>query len=420
MTRHERAAKVESYASRWSRIVLLAGALALPALGQGPGADGPSRWVGSWSASTQGPFLGPAASFGDVTLRQVVHLSLGGSTVRVRFSNAQGGDPFTVGAASVGLQATGATVKSGTLRPLTFGGAGSITIPPHGLVLSDPVRLDAAAGADLAVSLFVPQPSEGLTQLSLAHQTSYVSTAGDFTQASSMPVGATITSWYWLSGVEVKAGPSARALVTFGDSITEGFASTTDANARWPDALARRLQASGRTREVAVLNEAISGNRVLNEEIGPNALSRVDRDVLTQGGLAYVTVLLGTNDLGFSQLSIPGLVTTDVSAADLIAGYRQIILRAHQAGAKVYGCTILPFEGASYWTPAAEVKRQAINTFIRTAHAYDAVIDFDAAMRDPAQPSKLRAEFDSGDHLHPNDAGYAVMGNVPSLSLFAE
>ena len=365
-------------------------------------------------------FFGSAPVFTGVTLREVVHLSLGGTVLRVRFSNAQGTDPLTVGAASVGARATGASVRAGSLRALTFGGATSITIPVGGVALSDPVHLNAEAGSDLAISLFVPGPSAGKTQLSLAHQTSFVSTAGDFTGATSMPVDATITSWFWLSGVEVEARHSDRALVAFGDSITEGFASTTDANARWPDVLARRLQAHHRTRGVAVLNEAISGNRVLNQEIGPNALQRIDRDVLTQGGLAYVTVLLGTNDLGFSQLSIPGLVTTNVSAGEIIAGYRQIILRAHQQGAKVYGCTILPFEGAGYWDAAVEVKRLAINDWIRTAHVYDAVVDFDAVMRDPSHPSKMRPEFDSGDHLHPNDAGYAAMGNAVDLSLFDE
>jgi lysophospholipase L1-like esterase len=382
--------------------------------------DQRARWVGSWSASMQAPFVGPAGTFSGVTLREIVHLSLGGSTVRVRFSNAQGADPFTVGAASVGVRATGASVRAGTLRALTFAGATSITIPAGAVALTDPVHLDADAGSDLAISLFVSKPSAAETQLSLAHQTSFISPAGDFTGATSMPVAATTTSWFWLAGVEVRARPSDRALVAFGDSITEGFASTTDANARWPDVLARRLQAHRGTRGVGVLNEAISGNRVLNEEIGPNALRRIDRDVLTQGGLAYVTVLLGTNDLGFSQLSIPGLVTTNVSAAEVIAGYRQIILRAHEQGAKIYGCTMLPFEGAGYWDAAVEVKRLAINAWIRTAHAYDAVIDFDAVMRDPGHPSKMRAEFDSGDHLHPNDAGYAAMGNAVDLSLFEE
>ena len=378
------------------------------------------NWVGTWSASMQTPFFGAPATSNGVTLRQIVHVSVGGSNVRVRFSNAWGTDPFTIGTASLGIHTTGASVRPGSLRALTFGGATSITVPNGAVALTDPVQLNVDAGADLTVSLFVSRPSSAKTQLSLAHQTSYVSPTGDFTGATSMPVGSTTTSWYWLSGIEVRAALSNRAIVAFGDSITEGLASTTDANARWPDVLARRLRDHAGTRGVAVLNEAISGNRVLNDELGPNAQKRIDRDVLTQGGVKYVTLLLGTNDLGFSQLSIPGLVTTNVSAAEIIAGYRQIILRVHQQGAKIYGGTILPFEGAGYWDAAAEAKRVVINAWIRTGHAFDEVIDFDAVMRDPHHPSRMRAEFDSGDHLHPNDAGYAAMGNSIELSLFEE
>jgi lysophospholipase L1-like esterase len=212
-------------------------------------------------------------------------------------------------------------------------------------------------------------------------------------------------------------------VVTFGDSITEGLASTTDANARWPDVLSRRLSEHQGTRDVGVLDEAISGNRVLNDFIGPNALRRIDRDVLTQGGVRYVVLLLSTNDLGFSQLppgAFPGVLLTNVSAAEIIAGYEQIILRVHQAGAKIYGATVLPFEGAGYYDSEVEPKRAAINQFIRTSPKFDGVIDFDAVMRDPTHPTRIRPEFDSGDHLHPNDAGYAAMGNSVDLGLFAE
>jgi len=215
----------------------------------------------------------------------------------------------------------------------------------------------------------------------------------------------------------------ARAVVAFGDSITEGFNSTTDANARWPDVLFRRLQAHRGTQSVSVLNEAISGNRVLNDFIGPNAEKRVDRDVLTQGGLTYVIMLLATNDMGFSQLPPgafgPDVLLTNVSAAEIIAGYEQIIRRVHQAGAKIYGATVLPFEGAGYYDAGVEPKRAALNHFIRTSGKFDGVIDFDAVMRDPTHPTRMRPEFDSGDHLHPNDAGYAAMGNSIDLGLFA-
>jgi len=379
------------------------------------------RWTGAWSAAMQAPLDAPP-TFDHVTLREIVHVQLAGRVVRVRVSNAQGTAPLVIGAASVAIRATGAALRPGTLRTLTFGGARTISIAPGGLALTDPVALSVDAFDDLAISLYVPSPQAGVTQLSLAHQTSYVSTTGDFTAATDLPVASTITTWYWLSGVEVIADRRARAVVAFGDSITEGFGSTTDTNTRWTDVLARRLHADRRTAQVSVLNEAISGNRVLNDVIGPSAQRRIDRDVLTQAGLAYVVLLMGTNDMGFSQVAPgtfgPGVSLANVSAAELIAGYEQIIARVHQAGARIYGATILPFEGAGYYDAGVEPKRAALNAFIRTSGKFDGVIDFDAVIRDPAQPTRMRAEFDSGDHLHPNDAGYAAMGNAIDLRLF--
>jgi len=403
--------------------IVFAMVLAVAALTVNPAAFADDQhWVGTWSASTQVSLFAAPQSFDNQTLRQIVHISIGGSVVRVRFSNAQGSQPLAVGAASVGIRSSGASVRPSSLRVLTFGGAPSITIPNGAVALSDSVRLDVDPQDDLAVSLYVPSVSAGTTQLSLAHQTSYVSPTGDFTSQISMPVASTITSWFWLTGIEVLKSHSSRAVVAFGDSITEGFNSTTDANHRWPDFLARRLLAHPGTRNVGVLNEAISGNRVLNDEIGPNAQKRIDRDVLAQGGLAYVILLEATNDLGFSQIPPgvfpPGVALTNVSANEIIAGYKQIILRAHQQGAKIYGGTILPFKAASYWDPAAEVKREAINIFIKTSRAFDGVIDFAAAVADPSDPLALAPQFDSGDHLHPNDAGYAAMGNSIDLALF--
>jgi lysophospholipase L1-like esterase len=401
------------------RLLALMAALVLCAVPARADGDAP-RWVGTWSASMETPF-GPGVTFNNVTLRQIVRATLGGNVVRVRFSNAVGTDPLVISSASIALRASGATVKASSLHKLHFSGADSISIAPGGVALTDPVLLDVDAEDDLAVSTYVATPQAGTTQLALAHQTSYVSSSGDFTGTASFPTASTNTTWYWLSGVEVVAKPRARAVVTFGDSITEGLGSTTDANARWPDVLSRRLHEYPPTRSVAVLNEAISGNRVLNDFIGPNAQRRIDRDVLTQGGVAYVTLLLGTNDMGFSQLppgAFPGVSLANVSAAELIAGYEQIILRVHQAGAKIYGATVLPFEGAGYYDANVEPKRAALNQFIRTSHKFDGVIDFDAVMRDPTHPARMRPEFDSGDHLHPNDAGYAAMGNSIDLRLF--
>jgi lysophospholipase L1-like esterase len=405
---------------RHALVAAIAAAVALCAVSSE--ADrGSIRWVGTWSAAMQAP-LAPPATFDRVTLREIVHVSTGGRVVRVRLSNAQGTEPLVIGAASVGIRSSGASVRPRSLRVLTFAGAGSISIAPGGVALTDPVLLDVDAFDDLAISLYVPAPEAGATQLSLAHQTSYVSGTGDFTRAANLAVASTITTWYWVSGVEVAGERRTRAAVAVGDSITEGFASTTDANARWPDVLARRLHAHRRTDDVSVLNEAISGNRLLNDVIGPNLERRLDRDVLTQAGLTYVILLIGTNDMGFSQLAPgtfgPGVSLANVSAADLIAGYEQVILRVHQAGARIYGATVLPFEGAGYYDAAVEPKRAALNQFIRTSGRFDGVVDFDAAIRDPAHPTRMRAEFDSGDHLHPNDAGYAAMGNAIDLRLF--
>ena len=402
-------------------VIAVAALCALPALADRDDRDG-ARWTGTWSAAMQTP-LAPAATFDNVTMREIVHVSIGGRAVRVRLSNAQGTQPLVIGAASVGVRASGAALRPGTLRTLRFAGSPTISIAPGGVALSDPVALEVAAQSDLAISLFIPTPQPGMTQLTLAHQTSFVSTTGDFTAAIDLPVGSTITTWYWLSGVEVQGSGRQRAVVAFGDSITEGFASTTDANARWPDVLARRLLAQRRSDDVAVLNEAISGNRVLNDVIGPNAQRRIDRDVLTQAGVDFVILLEGTNDMGFSQLPPgifgPGVSLANVSAAEIIAGYEQIIARVHQAGAKIFGATVLPFEGAGYYNAAVEPKRAALNEFIRARGHFDGVIDFDAVMRDPAHPTRMRAEFDSGDHLHPNDAGYAAMGNAVDLRLFS-
>jgi lysophospholipase L1-like esterase len=415
---------IPSHAGRRRHVLVVAIAAAVALCAASSEADrGVIRWVGAWSAAMQSP-LGPPATFDHVTLREIVHVGAAGRVVRVRLSNAQGTEPLVVGAASVAIRSTGASLRPRSLRMLRFAGAPSISIAPGGVALTDPVLLDVDAFDDLAISLYVPAPEAGSTQLSLAHQTSYVSTTGDFTGAADLPVASTITTWYWLSGVDVagERGAHAAVAVALGDSITEGFASTTDANARWPDVLARRLHERRRSADVSVLNAAISGNRLLNDVIGPNVERRLDRDVLTQAGLAYVILLVGTNDMGFSQLAPgtfgPGVSLANVSAADLIAGYEQVIQRVHQAGARIYGATVLPFEGAGYYDAAVEPKRAALNRFVRTSGRFDGVIDFDAVVRDPAHPTRMRAEFDSGDHLHPNDAGYAAMGNAIDLRLF--
>jgi len=371
-----------------------------------------SHWVGTWSASPQAA-SSPLELKGQ-TIRQIVRVSIGGKRVRVRLSNAFGAGPLVIGAAHVGLHGTGADVAAGSHRMLAFSGSPSTKIPPGAVAVSDPVSLRVPDLGDLAVSIYVPGSQVAATEHSVGLQTTYVSAEGDFSGADSLPTATTTQSLYFLTGVEVDAASSSRAIVTLGDSITEGNRSTADANKRWPDRLAERLHAQKGGGKVAVLNAGISGNRLLHDKDGSNALARLDRDVLVQSGARYLIVLLGINDIGF-----PGAVT----AEQIIAGHRQIIVRAHAMGLKVYGGTLTPFQAfmpGLYYTDVGEAQRQVVNQWIRTSRAYDAVIDFDKAIRDPSNPSRILPAFDSGDNLHPNDAGYKAMADAINLSLFRD
>jgi lysophospholipase L1-like esterase len=381
-----------------------------------------SDWVTTWAASPESP--GPNdAAFSDRTLRLIVHTNLNGDRVRVRLSNLFGKEPLMLGAAEIGLRQAGAAVTPGTNHPLTFSGATSITIPAGALAVSDPVALPVPAAADLAISVYVARSSGPATLHALASQTSYVSDPGDFAASdASSPFNDTIQSWPLLTAVEVHAGKGALSLATFGDSITDGFKSTGDANNRWPDFLSGRLLASHR--KVAVMNEGIGGNRMYYDgalpQFGPNGLSRFDRDVLAAPGLTHVVVLLGINDIGHSgAFNRPD---QEVSSDQLIAGYRQLIARAHARGIKIIGATLTPFDhyngSPGYFTLGGEAKRQAVNAWIRTSGEYDSVIDFDATVRDPQHPSQFLPAYDSGDHLHPNDAGYKAMADAVDLRLF--
>ncbi|HEY3936745.1 MAG TPA: SGNH/GDSL hydrolase family protein [Bryobacteraceae bacterium] len=391
-------------------------------------AAGGTRWVVTWGASPA-PQLADEAQmrtdkleFDNQTLREIVHTSVGSNTIRVRLSNAYGKETVEIGAAHVALRAQGAGIVAGSDRPLTFSGRSSVSIPPNAPVLSDPVKLDVPAASDLAISIFIPKQAEGAGIHYAAQQTSYIG-AGDLTSAASMPDAATITSWVFLTGVDVLAPDSTSAVVAFGDSITDGAHSTTDANHRWPDFLAARLLAR-HGKKVAVLDAGIGGNRILhdaktNVRFGVNALARFDRDVLAQPGVKYVIVLEGINDLGHAGTSAP--LSETVSAEDIIAGLQQLIDRAHEKGLKIFGATLTPFEGTAfpgYFTPEKEVKRKAVNQWIRTGHAFDGVIDFEKAVRDPDHPDRMLPAYDGGDHLHPGDAGYKAMGAVIPLSLF--
>ena len=386
------------------------------------------RWIGTWAASPVVPFGATSPEnlrdpqFEKQTLRDIVHSTIGGHGVRIKISNLFGSRPLVVGAAHVAVRDKGASVVAATDRALTFSGRASIAVPAGAMALSDPARLDVSAGSDLAVSLYFPEVTAVTSVHRSAFQTSYVA-AGDQVGAATLDAPKTISTWPFLVAVDV-ASSSPGAVVALGDSITDGSNSTADTNRRWPDVLAARLRAA--KRDIAVLNQGIGGNRILHDgagdygpAFGPNALARFDRDVLAQTGVRWVVVLLGINDIGHPGAGAP--MSEDVTAEDMIAGLTQLVERAHEKGLKIYGCTLTPFEGitwAGWFTPEKEAKRQAVNRWIRTSKTFDAVIDFEAAVRDPSQPTRMLAAYDSGDHLHPNDAGLEAMGKAIDLRLF--
>jgi lysophospholipase L1-like esterase len=387
------------------------------------GTFGESTWVTSWAASPQVPVPGTpaAAGFDNQTVRNIVFTSAGGARIRLVLTNVFGTTPLQIGDVTVAVAGSGAAVVPGTIHQVTVGGRTSFQIPPGAQVLSDPVVLRVAPLQDLAVSVYLPGQTGAATIHSDAQQVNWVSETGD--HAADAGAGAFTTqtqSWYYVSDVIVGPSRMSGTVVAFGDSITDGFRSTVGANTRWPNDLARRLDAlHGRTLSVA--DEGISGNRVLNDALccGVKAEARFERDALDQPGVRDIIVLEGINDFGFSALPPNPVIdpVTDVSAAQVIAGYEQLIAQAHARGLKIFGGTLLPFKGAGYYTAAGEAKREAVNTWIRTSGAFDGVIDFDKLMGDPADPLTLNPAWDSGDHLHPNDAGYQAMANAISLDM---
>jgi lysophospholipase L1-like esterase len=387
-------------------------ALALVAL-TGAGARGDEgRWVGTWAASpqrTEPANMPPSPGLADATLRQVVHVSLGGKRLRVRFSNAFGTKPLTILSAHVAGSDGGGAIKPDSGTPLRFGGRTSVTIPQAAPMVSDPIDFDLAPLSDLAVTVRVKDPTNAVTGHPGARCTSYLQ-AGDAIAEPNLPRAARIPHWYYLCGVDVEAPDTeAAAVAVLGDSLTDGRGSPTDGNGRWTDHLARRLQEGGGG-AVGVLNQGLGGNRVLNDGLGPSALARLDRDVLAQPGVRWLIVLEGINDLG----------TRSATARDLIAAYEQIIMRSHARGIRVYGATILPCEGSSYFNPELEAARQQVNAWIRDSGGFDAVIDFDAATRDPRKPASLSPAVDGGDHLHPGPEGYKIMAASVDRKLFGK
>jgi lysophospholipase L1-like esterase len=375
-------------------------------------------WVGTWAASPIGEEVSARSpSPTNQTYRNTVHVSLGGESIRVLLTNEFGKNSLTVGAAHVAVSAGGGALKAGTDHALTFGGKTAITIPPGAFVSSDPVSMNVAPLSDLVVSTYLPQqPMDYTTCHDLALSTSYVF-KGDATAALKADGATPLDAWCFLKGIDV-AVSSAAAIVTLGDSITDGARSSIEKNSRWPDVLAARLRADKRTAHLSVLNQGIGGNRLVHEDYGPSALARFDRDVIAQNGVKFVVVLEGINDIG--RYARTRKEEDKVTVADLIFGFTQLAARAHQHGLKIFAATVLPYAGAGYYSPDGEEMRRAYNQWLKTSGVPDAVIDFDKVTQNPARPDALLPAYDSGDHLHPSDAGYKAMGDSIDLSLFIE
>ncbi len=388
----------------------------------------PSSWVGSWGASPLPPSMGAGPfpgtpSFDDQTVRQIVRLSVGGERVRLRLTNEYGTKPVTIGAARVALADGADRVRDGTEHVVTFAGRPSATIPAGAPLLSDPIELEVGDLASLSVSLYLQGQTGPCTCHSTGMQDAFVSAKGDFTHGTFAPA-QTMQMRAFLSGVEVLA-PRAQTIVAFGDSITDGIGSTANANRRWPDLLAERLSARRGGVRFGVVNEGISGNQVLADGAGQSALARFDRDVLAVPGAAYVIVFEGVNDLGLGYGHIEGPLAALMpppavkpTRDAMIAGYRQLIARAHAKGLKIIGATVAPYEGAAYYAAEGDAVRRDINDWIRTSKEFDGVLDFDRAFRDPAHPARIKEEFQAGDHLHGSDAGYRAVADSIDLGLF--
>jgi lysophospholipase L1-like esterase len=387
-------------------------------------ANADSGWLATWAAVQQPPLPGSVETLKAETLRLPVHVSAGGARVRILLSNRYGDAPLVIGAAHIAQRASGADIDPKTDRPLTFAGRTITTIPAAGSILSDPADLKVPALADLTVSLYLPQGGVANTVHVLAQQTSYLG-GGDETTQVHFRVSRTLDSRPFLTRVDVTADPAGYAIVAFGDSLVDGDGSTVDANHRWMDALAARLQKSGEN--VAVLNAGLIGNRLLQGSpkdsrfgtaLGSSGLQRFQQDALAQPGARVTIVRIGSNDLGFPNKLAPTSEAADSKA--LIAGYRQLIVDAHRHGQGVIGTTMPPFENADlpgYYTPARDVTRQEVNAWMRSGGEFDAVVDFDGILKDPSHPARLLPRYDSGDHLHPNDAGYAALAAAVPLPL---
>ena len=380
--------------------------------------DDSRHWVGTWAASPAPSEAG--IGFSNHTLRMNPRVSIGGDTLQVRVSNACGNGKLEIGAACVALRDKGPAIVPGSERVLTFGGSRSATVAPGALVVSDSVKLEVKPLADLAVSLYLPGEIPVSFQITgrYARQTNYISPPGNCVSAINMPVLKITDEWFFLAGIDVVASRETGCVVALGDSLTDANISTHDSFSRWPDQLARRLIARKSGRPLAVVNQGLGGNRILHDLRGDSGLRRFDRDVLAQSGATHAIVMLGTNDLR-NRWKKPD---EEVTAGQMIAGLRQMALRAQAHGIKLIGTTLTPFGNETYmagaWNPVRESHRAAFNNWIRESRELAGFVDFDAALRDPERPTQMLRTYDCGDGLHPSDLGYNRMGDVIDLALF--
>ena len=423
----EKIAKVKTIAVVFS-VVLLAG---VRSTARAQNSNDTGHWLSTWSTAVHTPLPFPGLPlppvFENQTIRMIVRSTVGGERVRIRFSNAFGTTAVTFGAAHGALAAKTAAINPDSDHALTFGGRASVSIPPGASILSDPVDLKLLPSSEIAVSIYLPEKTPSSTVHFWGQHETYISEPGDFAAKPDIPNPTVKTSWYWLADVEVWASNQTAAIVAFGDSITDGVGAKQGDYTDWPDLLANRLAAQRGGPSLAVVNEGIGGNRILHDGAGVNALARFDRDVLAQPGVVDLIVLEGINDIGWPHMKprLPnGAMLKEtpfthevVSAQDLIMGLRQIIERAHQHGIKVFGGTLTPYEGADYFSEDGEATRLAVNQWIRTSGAFDQIVDFDAAVRDPNHPARFLDRYDSGDHLHPSASGYEAMADAIDLSV---
>jgi lysophospholipase L1-like esterase len=390
------------------------------------------HWVSAWTTAlyypNPMPGIAPEPTIHDKTIRMIVRPSIGGQRLRVRFSNEFGTAPMTIASARIALTEEGSKIQTATNRMLTFGGHSKITIPAGAPAFSDPVDIAVKPLTEVSISIYLPGPAPASSMHAQALHDAYISGPGDLTAKTELAGAETRQIWYFLSGIDIWAPSAVSNLVAFGDSITQGYGAKSATYIDYPTQLARRLGAQGGT-TLAVVNQGISGNRILHDGAGASALARFDRDVLSLPGVTHMIVLEGINDITFPHVRLPGAKTANgtsnetpfqsqlVSAEELIVGLQQIIARARAHGIKVYGATIMPCEGVPTYSEEGEAIRQAVNQWMRASNAFDAVIDFDKLMSDPNHPAKMRAEYDSGDHVHPGAAGYKAMADYVPLEL---